>query len=197
MSLSIKTSLRLNRLISTLDDKQKNCIKTLLDNGLYENATDTLRKMLGMNSIDDVSNDELKTLASILSKPQIPKQSNEPSHQQLIKKSDRILSMHHKLKNNSAFKYKDNMGTLGKMQHEIGRDINALELTGLNQSEINILTRKWAMLHFVLDDIHKDIQKEDLNDFNTFLDNHCKQLIIIQLQTIISIQSILEKKKHY
>eukprot|EP01084_Bolivina_argentea_P087632 158270_1 len=181
--MSIRSYLVMNRLVSSLNDRQKTCIKTLLEDGYLEIAETTLKKYLENDKVS-LKQRDVHDVFAILQKPIIPINKSDIPMKELNTKANKILLKHNKLQNNSKFTYREGMGTLAKLQHEIGLAINDLSLNSkhLNTKEINSLTRNWAQKHMEINSISNEIHKED------------EKLLIFDLKTFVT--SINDKNKH-
>eukprot|EP01083_Nonionella_stella_P278414 946777_1 len=189
------TRIKMSRIISSLTDEQKQCIKTLLDGGMHDIATNTLKSMVKDQSLIKSDTD---AILDVLQQPQMKPPKNAPPQKQLRKKMNRILVMHDKLKGAAAFKYRDDMKRLGTLQFEIGHDINELSLSGLDTCCITGLTRRWATCCIEIEDLNENIQKEDdgllafdLSSFITEIDNQYKK----KKELIQKSENVSKKKK--
>eukprot|EP01083_Nonionella_stella_P129414 392718_1 len=97
------TRIKMSRIISSLTDEQKQCIKTLLDGGMHDIATNTLKSMVKDQSLIKSDTD---AILDVLQQPQMKPPKNAPPQKQLRKKMNRILVMHDKLKGAAVDKLK-------------------------------------------------------------------------------------------
>eukprot|EP01084_Bolivina_argentea_P137276 241766_1 len=168
-----RSSSRLNGLIAELDEHQTQCLQTLVKSNCRTQAVGSLKsflsgRLLTLNDIDSI--------LYIMQQPVVKKHSRDKPMVQLLQQSDKILLIHNKLKSSSKFRLRDNMGKLGKIQLDIGKDINELNLSCVSTTDINSLTRQWATTHIQIQQIDEDIDKEDEGIMKFDLEIFCKTI---------------------
>eukprot|EP01084_Bolivina_argentea_P284051 486683_1 len=110
---------RLNGLISELDDSARQCLQTLSKNPkLRPQAESTLKSFLEHRKL--TSND-IDAILLIVQQPDIKTCSNDTPMIDLRRKSDKILLKHQKLKSNSKFRYRKNMGESISVKKPVGK----------------------------------------------------------------------------
>eukprot|EP01083_Nonionella_stella_P206439 750873_1 len=140
---------------------------------LRASATTTLKQFMGDRLLLD---NDIEQMLFIIKQPQVPKHLEDTPMKKLQQKSEAILIKHNKLKNNSKFRFRENMGELAELQHDIGRDLNNLTLKGIKQDEINSLTREWACINLKVKNINADIDKESDGIMKFKVKEFCKKI---------------------